>query len=189
VYARRSKNARTNVTTVISPTVILTTPQNIGEILSGGLEMAASGRLGEKLDYNLSGNLYYVELDASNLGLPGNRSNYSADAKAALNWRMGEKDTLQLNAAFSGRRVMPQGYRPSNSTMDLGYRHQFRPNLSLTATVTDVFESRKFNFITDTPDLRQSTTFRPAGRILFLGVSWSMAGAKKPAQEKFEYEQ
>ncbi len=188
-YARRSRNARTNVTTVISPTVTLTRPQNIGEQLSGGLELAAAGRIGETLDYNLNGNVYYVEMDASNLGFANKRSIYSADAKAALTWRVGEKDTLQINAAVLGRRVMPQGYRPSNATMDLGYRHQFRQNLSMTATVTDVFASRKFTFITDTPELQQSMTFHPAGRILFLGLSWTMVGAKKPAQEKFEYEQ
>jgi len=188
-YARRSRNARTNVITVLSPTVTLTRPQNIGELLSGGLELAAAGRIGENFDYNLSGNIYYIEMDASNLGFEGKRSTYSADAKTALNWRMGGNDTLQINAAMSGRRVMPQGYRPSNATMDLGYRHQFRQNLSMTATVTDVFASRKFTFITDTPELQQSTTFHPAGRIFFLGLSWMMAGAKKPAQEKFEYEQ
>jgi outer membrane cobalamin receptor len=188
-YARRSKNARTNVTTVLSPTVTLTRPENVGGQLTGGLELGAAGRIGESFDYNLSGNLYYLEMDASNLGFENKRSTYSADAKAALTWRMGDKDTLQINAALSGRRVMAQGYRPSTSSMDLGYRHQFRQNLSMTATVTDVFASRKFAFITDTPELQQSTTFRPAGRIVFLGLSWTMAGAKKPAQEKFEYEQ
>lgn len=188
-YARRSRNARTNITTVLSPTVTLTRPENVGEQLTGGFELAAAGRIGENLDYNLNGNLYYLEMDASNLGFAGNRSTSSADAKAALTWRMGGKDTLQINAALSGRRVMAQGYRPSFSSMDLGYRHQLRQNVSITATVTDVFASRKFNFVTDTPELRQATTFRPAGRILFLGLSWTMAGAKKPAQEKFEYEQ
>lgn len=188
-YARRSRNARTNVTTLVSPTVTLTRPQNIGEVLSGGLELAAAGRIGEKFDYNLNGNIYYVEMDASNLGFASKNSTYSTDAKAALNWRMSAKDTLQINAALSGRRVTPQGYRPSVASMDLGYRHQFRQNLSMTATVTDVFASRKFTFITDTPELQQSTTFRPAGRVFFLGLSWTMAGVKKPAQEKFEYEQ
>ncbi len=187
-YARRSTNARTNITTLISPTVTLVTPENIGESLSGGLEFAASGRLHPKLDYNFSGNVFYNEIDASNLGFTGTRSTYSFDATAALNWRLSEKDTVQINAASQGRRVMAQGYRPGNSTMDIGYRHQFRPNLSLTATVTDLFESRKFVGVTDTETLSQTMTFRPAGRIVFVGVSWSMAGAKK-APEKFEYEQ
>lgn len=187
-YARRSTNARSNITTLISPTVTLVTPQNIGKTLSGGVEFSASGRLHPKLEYNLSGNVYYVELDASNLGFDDARSTYSFDTKGALNWRLTDKDTVQINASLRGRRVTPQGYRPSNAMMDIGYRHQFRSNLSVTATVTDVFESRKWEFFTDTESLSQQSTFRPAGRILFVGVSWSMSGAKKPP-EKFEYEE
>ena len=146
-------------------------------------------RLGPSVDYNLSGNLYYNEIDASNLGFTGSRSTYSADAKAALNWRMGDKDTIQINATALGRRVTPQGRRPGIASMDLGYRHQFRPNISVSATVTDVFASRKFVGILESPELSQRNTFRPEGRIFFVGLSWSMAGAKKQAPERFEYEQ
>jgi outer membrane receptor protein involved in Fe transport len=189
LYARHSDNARTNVTTLLTPTVTLQRPDNIGRSLSGGLEFSATGKLTPQLDYNLSGNAFYNEIDARNLGFSRGRSTFSVDAKGALTWRMGEKHTLQFNAAMVGRRVTPQGYRPRNATMDLGYRHQFRSNLSVTATVTDVFASRRFNTVIDTPELFDSTRFRFPGRIVHVGVSWSMAGAKKPAQEKFEYEQ
>jgi outer membrane receptor protein involved in Fe transport len=185
---RHSSNARTQITTLISPTVTLVTPENLGNSLSGGIEFAASGRITPQLDYNTSGTVYYSRVDAANLGFMDARSTYAADAKLALNWRVTEKDTFQLNAATLGRRVTPQGKRRSNATMDLGYRHQFRTNLSLTATVTDVFATKKFVNVLDMPELYQATTFRPAGRVVFVGVSWSMAGGKKQ-QERFEYEQ
>ena len=41
----------------------------------------------------------------------------------------------------------------------------------------------------ESPELSQRNTFRPEGRIFFVGLSWSMAGAKKQAPERFEYEQ
>lgn len=189
LYARRSNNARTSITTLISPTVTLVVPENLGKTLASGLELAAAGRIGPSVDYNLSGNLFYNEIDASNLGFAGSRSNYSADGKAALNWRMSDKDTIQINANALGRRVTPQGTRAGVASMDLGYRHQFRPNISLSATLTDVFASRKFVSIMESPELSQRGTFRPDGRILFVGLSWSMAGAKKQAPDRFEYEQ
>lgn len=188
LYARRSSNSRTIVTTLISPTVTLATPYNLGESLSGGLEFSMAARLGERVDYNLSGNVFYNQIDAANLGFSGRRSTYTADVKAAINWRMSEKDTLQVNAASLGRRVTPQGHRPGNATLDLGYRHQFRPNLSVTATVTDVFASKKAVNVVDTPELQETNTFRPPSRVVLVGVSWSLAGAKKQP-EKFEYEQ
>jgi outer membrane cobalamin receptor len=188
LYARHSGNARTTVTSLLSPTVTLQRPENMGRSLSGGLEFSATGQFSSQLDYNLSGNAFYNEIDAHNLGFTRDQSTFSVDAKAALTWRLSEKDTLQLNVGMVGRRVTPQGYRPRNASMDLGYRHQFRSNLSITATVTDVFGSRRFNTVVDTPELFDSTRFRFPERIVQVGVSWSMAGAKKPAQEKFEYE-
>jgi hypothetical protein len=73
--------------------------------------------------------------------------------------------------------------------MDLGYRHQFRPNFSLTATLSDVFASRRNSLVLDTLELSESRSMRPAGRIAWIGVSWSLAGAKQQSREKFEYEQ
>jgi hypothetical protein len=100
---------------------------------------------------------------------------------------MSSLDTMQINAAALGRRVTPQGHRPGNATLDIGYRHQFRPNLSVTATVTDVFASKKMVNVVDTLELQQTATFRPPSRIVFVGISWSMPGAKKQP-EKFEYD-
>jgi outer membrane cobalamin receptor len=186
-FARHSRNARTRVTTLLSPTVTLVTPENIGKSLSGGLELSAAGRVGSDVDYNLNGTIFYSEIDAANLGFEGRKSTYSADAKASLGWRATEADTVQLNAALRGRRVTPQGHRPSFATLDLGYRHRFESNLALTATVKDVFASRKYANVLETPELSQKTTFQPAGRIVYVGVSWSSSGAKKT--EKIEAEE
>lgn len=187
-FMRHSSNARTQITTLFSPTVTLVTPANLAEQTSGGVEFAASGRITPKLDYNISGTVFYTEIDAANLGFMDTRSTYAADAKLALNWRATEKGTFQVNAAVIGRRVTPQGERPSNATMDLGFRHQFKPNLSVTATVTDVFNTRRFVNVLDTSELYQAMTFRPQGQVVFVGVTWSLAAGKKQ-QEKFEYEQ
>jgi outer membrane receptor protein involved in Fe transport len=188
LYARRSRNNFTFVTTPVSPAVALITPENLGTSDSGGLELTASGRLAPGLDYNLSGNVYYNDVDARNLGIAGTRSAYSHDAKAALTWRPGSKDTVQVNIGSAGKRLTAQGYRRGNTAMDLGYRHRFRPNFSVTVTLSDVFASRRFGNVLDTPELTGSETVTQASRVVFVGVSWTMAGAKQPPAEDFEYE-
>jgi len=189
LYARSSRNNFTTVTTPISPSVVLTTLENIGESISGGLEFTSSGKLAAWIDYNVSGNVYYNEIDARNLGFTATRSNISYETKLALTWRASGEDAVQLNVASSGKQLTPQGERRGNTTLDLGYRHQFRPNFSLTATLSDVFASRRNSMVLDTLELSESRSTRPAGRIAWIGVSWSLAGAKQQSREKFEFEQ
>jgi outer membrane receptor protein involved in Fe transport len=189
LYARRSRNNFTVVATSIDPNVVLTTLENVGESRSGGLEFTSSGKLAAWLDYNVSGNVYYNEIDARNLGITATRSAVSYEAKLALTWRASDKDTVQLNAVRTGKQLTPQGERRANTTMDLGYRHKFRSNLSFTATLSDVFASRRNRLVLDTPELSESRSTQPAGRIAWIGVSWSLAGAKQQSREGFEYEQ
>jgi outer membrane receptor protein involved in Fe transport len=188
LHARRSRNNLTDITTAVSPTVVLTSRANIGEGQSGGIELTATGRLLPQLDYNVTGNFYYYEIDAGNLGFAGTRSTTTFDTKAAITWRASPKDTLQLNVDTSGKRVTPQGYRRSSSGMNLGFRHDFRPNFSLSATISDLFESRRFGLVLDTPLISDTLNIQPAGRIVYLGVSWNLPSGKQKPQEKFEYD-
>jgi outer membrane receptor protein involved in Fe transport len=185
-YARRRHNDFTSITTTIGPSTTLETYTNLGESVSGGVEFAASGRLASGLDVNVSGNVYYNEIDAGNLGFTRKRSTYAFDVKAAMNWRIAADDTLQVNARSFGKRLTPQGYLAGTTTLDLGYRHNFRPNFSLTATVADVFASRRFASVIDTDELDETSRVRFPGRIVFVGFTWSLPGAKTP-QDKFEY--
>ena len=188
VYAKRRYDVMTRVRTLISPTVELETTENLGDNRSGGLEITASGKLGGAFSYNLAANVFYDEIDATNLGFAGTRSSIARDAKAALNWRVTEKDRLQINLAAMGRRLTPQGYWRGSATMDLGYRHQFGSGLSATATLTDVFASKLERLVLDTAELSERSTMRPAGRILWLGLTWTMASGKDKPGDNFDYD-
>lgn len=188
VYGRRRYDVFTYVQTLISPTVELETPENLGDNRSGGLELTASGKSGSRFSYNLSANAFYDEIDATNLGFAGTRSTITYDGKAALNWRLGEKDRVQINVAAMGRRLTPQGYRLGSATMDLGYRHQLDSALSFTATLTDVFASKVDRVSLDSPDLTERSEMQPQGRIWWVGLTWTMASGKEKPAEKFEYE-
>ncbi|WP_206243434.1 outer membrane beta-barrel family protein [Novosphingobium terrae] len=188
LYLRSARNAFTITSTPVSPTVVLITEQNLGKSLSGGLEVATAGKVMKGLDYTLSGNIFYNQIDAANLGFTGTRSTFGYEAKGALNWHMTAADTLQINLATAGKRLTPQGYRRGYVVMDLGYRHQLRKNLALTATVSDVFSSRHDGLIVDTPTLQEVTLRRQSGLVASIGLSWTLAGAKKKAAEKFDYE-
>jgi len=187
LYARRRRNDLAYLSTPISPTVVLITPANVGESTSGGVELAASGRVIPQLDFKLSGNLFYNQIDAGNLGFAGKRSTFAYQAKAAVNWRATPRDTLQINLGSTGKRLTPQGYARGSTAVDLGFRHQFRPDFSITATVSDVFAKRRFETNLATPALSETTRVRFPGRVAYLGVTWSLPDAKQNPQENFDY--
>jgi hypothetical protein len=188
LYLRSARNAFTITSVPVSPTVVLITEQNLGKSVSGGLELATTGKLLKAVDYNLSGNVYYNQIDAANLGLSGTRSAFGYDAKGALDLHLTGRDTLQLNLATAGKRLTPQGNRRGYVVVDMGYRHQVRPNMAVTATLSDVFSSRHDGLIVDTPSLQEATLRRQSGLIAAVGLSWTLAGTKKKAAETFDYE-
>jgi outer membrane receptor protein involved in Fe transport len=185
-YLRRSHDNVTYITTPISETAVMTRPENLGQSQSGGLELVAAGRLLTGLDATLSGNAYYNEIDASNLGFEGTRSTVGYEAKAALNWRMTARNRMQINIETTGKQLTPQGYRQGSTAVDFGYRFQLRPNFAWVATVSDLLASRRSRVVLDTPSISSSSTSRQPGRIVFVGVSWSMTEDKNV--ERFEYD-
>lgn len=188
VYGRRKSDSLTYVKTLLGTTATLNTTQNLGDARSGGIELAASGKIGLRLGYNLSANVYYEEIDAANLGFVGKRSAFSGEGKVAFNWRFGGKDRLQINIATTGKQLTAQGYQLGSTSVDMGYRHEFRPGLSLTGTLSDVFATRRTRYVIDTPTLSDRDAWRNNGRIGWIGITWTLVPASEKAQEKFEYE-
>jgi outer membrane receptor protein involved in Fe transport len=186
VYARRTHDEFTDVTTVTSGDVLVIQPTNLGQSQSGGLELVAAGRIVSGLDATLTGNVYYNEIDATNLGFAGKKSTFSYEAKAALNWRVSARNRAQLNVEANGKELTPQGYKRGSVQVDAGYRFQIRPNFAVLATASDVFASRRDDVVLDSLAIRSSQKVRQPGRIVFVGVSWTLAADKNT--ESFEYE-
>jgi len=188
VYGRRKRDSLTYVTTLLSPTATVNTTQNLGEDRSGGFELAASGKIGARLGYNLSADVYYDEIDAANLGFERKRSTFTRAGKAALNWRLGESDRLQINFTATGKQPTAQGYQLGSTAVDFGYRHQFRPGLSLTATLSDAFDTRRYRYVIDTPTQSERNNWRNNSRIVWIGITWTLVSGKDRAPDNFEYE-
>jgi outer membrane receptor protein involved in Fe transport len=185
-YWRQYDNAFVDVSRYISPTVLLTTTENIGHAQSGGVEAAASGKLMRSLGFNLSGEVYYAEENPGNLGIAQARSLVSGSGKVSLDWKPDAADTFQLNASAWGRRLTAQGYRLPSGTVNLGWRRKLDEQLSLTATVADVFNTQRDRNVIDLPTLHDVYTRRQLGRVFYLGVTRRF-GTSKKTEDKFDY--
>ncbi|MGZ8407012.1 MAG: TonB-dependent receptor domain-containing protein [Caulobacteraceae bacterium] len=190
VYYRDTTGSITSVVEDIGGGVLLTTRDNLGSRRAAGLELVANGKLTKSLSYNVSGNFYWNEIDAANLGFAGTRSGTSASGRASLNWQPTSKDFFQINGFMMGDQLLPQGERKATGMLNLGYRRKIDDQLSLVVTAQNVLDSFEFTTVIDTPDLRDTTTRRMhAGAAFFLGVTYSFGGqgGKRDREPQFDF--
>ena len=183
------RNARDGVTDVVSDLgggVFLTTRQNLGKSRSGGVELVANGRLTKTLTYNLSGNAFWNEIDAANLGFSGTRSGTTLSGRANLNWQATPKDFFQANIFSSGKRITPQGYREPFKILNLGYRRKVNDKLSFVVTAQDAADWFQEVVVTETSTLHDRTRRSANIRSVFLGFSYAFGGGK-PRPEQFDF--
>jgi outer membrane receptor protein involved in Fe transport len=185
-YFRDTKDSVTDVVSDLGGGAFLTSRANLGKSRSGGLELVANGRLTPKLTYNLSGNLFWNEIDAANLGFDGTRSGTAVAGRANLNWQATPKDFFQVNVFSSGRRLTPQGHRQPFKMLNLGYRRKVNDKLSFVVTAQDALDWFQDVSITDTPALRDRTRRSANIRSVFFGFSYAFGGGK-PRPEQFDF--
>lgn len=185
-YYRIDRNAVTDVVQPVSADVVLDTKENLPESRSGGLEFAANGKLGSKLTYDLSGDAFHTQINAIALGAPGLKSTTGVNLKARLEYRPTPHDTAQISISRQDRRLTPQGYVSPINLVNLGYRHQIRPDLALVATVTDLFNGQTYQRIVTTPVLIDNYRRHQLGRVVLVGLVYNFGGPSK-ASNGFDY--
>jgi outer membrane receptor protein involved in Fe transport len=188
LYYRQSRDGVTDVVRDLGDGVLLTTRENLGESRSGGLELVANGRLTKAVTYNVSGNVYWNEIEARRLGFTGTRSGYSLGGRANLNWQVTPKDFIQLNGFMNGERLTPQGHREAMGMLNLGYRRKINDKLSAVVTVQDALDSFRDVVVIDTPVLRDRVERRGNVRGVFVGFTWTFGGqGQKPREPAFDF--
>jgi len=186
-YARRSLNGMTEVSRYISPTVLLTTKENLGKATSGSVELSASGKIASAVSYNLSTNVFYNQIDAANLGFAAKRSTIGYTGKASLDYAATAKDFFQVSASYSGKRLTAQGRRLPSSSVNLGYRRKLTSDLSAVVTVSDLLNRQRDRTVIDTPTLSDQFERRQLGRTAFVSLSWKFGAGGKAKDPGFDY--
>lgn len=187
-YLRRNRNSVTDVTQVVSAEVVLITKENLANDRASGIEFTANGHLTSTLSVGLSGNLFRDEIDATALAVTGLKSTTGVNAKASLDYHPTAADTAQISFTRSDKRLTPQGYVNAIDLVNLGFRHQFRPNLSAVVTVSDIFNGQILRRFVGTPTLTDQYEREQVGRIAYAGVVYAF-GARKKSKSGFDYEE
>jgi outer membrane receptor protein involved in Fe transport len=188
-YYRFDRNSVTDIVRPVSDDVVLATKTNLPQSRSAGLEFQANGKLGSKLSYGVSGNLFWNQIDATALGPPGLASTTGINLKASLDYRPTAKDTAQISFSRADKRLTPQGSIDAINLVNVGYKHQITPDLAMVATVTDLFDGQKQRRLISTPVLQDDYLRHQLGRVALVGFTYAFGGSKKAKGSGFQYDQ
>ncbi|HWE45175.1 MAG TPA: outer membrane beta-barrel family protein [Caulobacteraceae bacterium] len=189
LYYKQHTGGVTTITTDVGDSVLLTTDENLTRSKDAGLELVASGKLPHGLAYNISGNVYWNEIDGSALGFTETRSDTTVAGRASINWQADPNDFLQINLSARGRTLTPQGFTETKPTVNLGYRRKFTEKLSGLITVQDLFDTGGEKTVYDSPLLRGGNDFHQHDRAVFLGLTMTFGASPRgrPQQPDFDY--
>ena len=187
-YYRFDRNAVTDVLEPVAADVVLSTKENLPKSRSAGLEFSANGKLPAGLAYNLSGEVFWTQIDAQGLGAAGLASTTGVNLKASLDWRPTSRDTAQVSVTRTDRRLTPQGYVNAIDLVNLGYRRQLRSNLALVITVTDALNGQRLTRTVNSPALTETYVRYQVGRVAYAGLVYTFGAGKKDKAAAFDYD-
>jgi outer membrane receptor protein involved in Fe transport len=186
LYYRDNFNGFSNVVTPLANGQFLTTVTNVSKSRSAGVELVASGRIVKGLTYNISSNLYWMQIDPQPLGSPETRSAFSASGRGNVTWQVTSKDMVQFNGFLNGSRLTSQGHLEPFGALNIGYRRKITDQLSFLMTANDVLHTIGFRSIIDTPTLKARQTVDIDSRQFQAGFTWSFGGGR-PKDQGFDF--
>ncbi|WP_372783962.1 TonB-dependent receptor domain-containing protein [Phenylobacterium sp.] len=178
-YFRDNEKGVTDVVTDLGGGVLLTAKENLTRSQNGGLELVAVGRWGSKLSYQVRGDAFHNEIDASGLGFAGRRSDWTLSGGGSLTYQMTPKDQFQLVGQLTGKRLTPQGYHEPLGLVFGGYRHQFNKDWAFSVSGRDLLNSYRDTLVIDTPALRDRVVTRVKLRAIFLQLTYSFGSGPR----------
>jgi len=187
-YWRDTHDSYTGITIPLDAQTTLTTLTNLPHSRSGGMEFTANGHLLPRLGYNLSGNAFYNEIDATALGFAGLKSTTGVNAKLSLDFKATTTDTTQIALSRRDRFLTPQGYYAAVMQVNFGYRHTFSKELAAVVTVTDLFNQQNWKRYVETPELTDVYNRHAVGRVAYVGFVYTIGAPKKSRGSGFDYD-
>lgn len=171
---------------------IYSTSENVAESQSAGVELIMKDRLFRILDLTTTVNAYYYRLDGFSYVIDGQTvtgdadENFSWDARILASIILPYDISLQATGNYRSRRVITQGYRKPNASLDLGLRKTFlNKALAMSVNWRDVFGTRKWENCTgdDTFERWQKNWHDPKVNFTLTWNFGNMSG-KKSAQDR-----
>lgn len=185
IFYRNRVNGFTPVTTALNDSTLLTTQENLLNDHSGGLEIAATANLWSIFNINASANVFYEEIDASNLGYSSTKSSVSWSGNLNCNINLSKSTMIQINSSYHSKRLTPQGDVQPNYIFNFGFRQDlFNEKVSLIVTISDAFQTLNRKSETNTNYLTQNAFMNRDSRVFFFGFIYHFGHSKQKSKDQ-----
>jgi outer membrane receptor protein involved in Fe transport len=187
IYYRYTQNRFTAVTQPLNDSVLVTRQQNLAADRAFGADLVFSANVSNRLMINLTGNVFYNEIDAANLGYSAKKSTLSRSSNFKSSDSITNSSTLQLNSSYKSSRLSPQGKYLPSFVMNLGFRQEvLAKKASIYLTASDIFKSQRQVLSLQGPLLTQDIHTKSNSRIVYLGFSYNFGITKKKKDLQFD---
>jgi outer membrane receptor protein involved in Fe transport len=191
LYYRYTSNRFTRLTHILNDTTSLTTEENLLHDQSAGFEFIVSANAGEFFSTNLSTNVFYNQIDASNLGYSNKKSIISWSGNLTMDFNPTKTLLFQISSNYRSARLTPQGEFHPRFVFNIGAKQEFlEGKLSLLFTLSDLFNTLKREINVDTPQLIENSVATRDSQIFYLGLSYNFGTqSKKKKDVKLNYDE
>jgi outer membrane receptor protein involved in Fe transport len=189
LFYRYKDDAFTPVSKLRGDSTIIITTENLSNQQSAGIESIVSGKLFNWWDFDISTSLFYNRINATNLGYFQNKFTFSGLVELYSLFKLTKKTSLQLNLSYSSSVLTPQGQKEPIFYANIGYKQLlFYDQLSITFTISDIFDTYEESWNVNTPELNQTTKLYRMEPVFYIGASWRFGESYQGDEKQLEFE-
>ena len=184
IYYRYTANRFTSITRPLNDSVLVTKQENLANDKAMGADVVLSGNISSKINLSLTPNIFYNQIDASNLGYSNKKSTITWSANFNTGYLITNTLSFQLNSIYKSSRLTPQGTFLPSFVMNAALRKDvFAKKGSVYLAGSDLFKSQRQEVDLQGPYLVQHVKTSSNSRMVYLGLSYNFGSVPKKKKE------
>jgi ferric enterobactin receptor len=184
LYYRHTNGKIMSIKTVNSDGTSFTRPENLGTEDAYGAEFTTSHNLYPWWKLDGSFNFFRSMIDGTQVDQSFKSDTYSWFVRTTSRLTLWKTTDLQLRGNYEAPQKTPQGRRKEMATLDLAAsRDIMKGKATLTLSVLDVFNSRRFRSITEGANFYTVSNSQGRRRQVNLTLNYRLHQAKKKAKD------
>ncbi len=161
-------------------TVMVTQPENLNEENAYGFELTFNAKPYKWWNLDGNFNFYRSIINGTNIGQELTADNISWFARLTSRFTIRKNTDIQIRLNYRAPRITTQGSSKAMYHVDLGVSHDiFKNKGTLTLSVSDVFNSRRWNYETITPEFYLKGEFQWRARSIALSLNYRLNQKKR----------
>lgn len=174
IYGRQTLYSITSIVYVseIDPEVLISSYMNGRDKLDLGWESTVKRSLTSWLDATVNGNVFYTKVSLDQQGSIINNEGFSWNMKGMLSIKANKRLSFQWNGSYEAPRIIPQGKVNPIWFMDASSSYVINKKFSVTATLSDIFNTKQYGTFFITDNFTQKSVRRWESRYFRVNFIW-----------------